>query len=363
MSDFYAAVFGAGITGTAIAAALRDKGKSVLLIDPHVLENAPGAPAGLVNPATGRHARLSWRSEECMPLLRHRIEAISSHTGKVNLISDSGVLRPAVNENLAQNFLESLNNYEWPKGWIQWLDPKETQGINRYVGDNYGALWLDCGFTVFVDRYLNAYRQYLREKGTECRYEPANYNEITGKDSFRIHFDSGYTATAEHVIVAAGWKTPQFCDWEYLKLHLVKGQIAVYEADHDLDWQHGVSAMGYSLRRGERTIIVGSTYEHKFENTDTTNKALIQLSKKRDVMLPGLNGRASLKHQLAGVRVTTPNKLPVIGRHKEKKNLCIYSGMGSKGLLYSEYTAGILANHLVDGTEIEKDLSTDRFTS
>lgn len=363
MSDFYAAIFGAGITGTAIAAALRDKGKSVLLIDPYTSENAPGAPAGLVNPATGRHARLSWRSEECLPLLRQRIETISSHTGKENLISDSGVLRPAVNENLAQNFLESLHNYDWPKGWIRWLDPKETQDKNRYVGENFGALWLDCGFTVFVDRYLNAYRHYLRETGTECRYENANYNEISGKDSFLIQTESGYTATAAHVIVAAGWRTPEFNDWAYLNLHLVKGQIAVYEAKHDLNWQHGVSAMGYSLRRNKRTLIVGSTYEHKFENTDTTDKALIQLSKKRDIMLPGLKGHASLKQQLAGVRVTTPNKLPVIGRHREKKNLCIYSGMGSKGLLYSEYAAGILANHLIDGSEIEQDLNTDRFTS
>ncbi len=361
MSDFFATIFGLGITGTAIAAALAEKGKSVLLVDPHVSENAPGALAGLVNPATGRHARLSWKSEEGISSLRNRIKKIERVTGRNDLISDSGVLRPAINEDLAQNFKESLEKYTWPEGWVKWLDTKETYHANPYVGETHGAIWLDCGFTVYVDKYLNAYRRFLRETGVVCKYESATYRQNSPADSFTIEMESGSSATCDHVIVAAGWRTPSFADWEYLKLHLVKGQIAVFEADHDLNWEHGVSAMGYGLRKGSRSIIVGSTYEHKFSDVNTTEGALSQIEKKLANMLPALKNRSKSVGQLAGVRVTTPNKLPVIGRHKDISNLCIYSGMGSKGLIYSEYTAAQLANHLVNGAEIEDDLSTDRF--
>jgi glycine/D-amino acid oxidase-like deaminating enzyme len=360
MSDFYATVFGAGIAGTAISAALLERGKSVLMIDPYVSENAPGAPAALVNPATGRHARLSWKSEECMSALGRRIEIITAGSGEEHLISDTGVLRPAINAPLAENFRESLEKYEWPAGWIRWISREETKEINPHVAPNEGALWLDCGFTVFVDRYLNSYRRRLREQGAECRYEAAGY-EPEGESGFRIRFKNGESASAEHVIVAAGHHTPLFDDWSYLPLHRVKGQIVCFEADADLNWEHAVSAMGYSLRRGKRTLIVGSTYEHKFEDIEITEKAYYQIEGKLKKMLPGISGSVTKNGQLAGVRVTTPNKLPVIGRHKEITNLCIYTAMGSKGLLFSEYVAQKLAAYLTDGIAPEEELLTDRF--
>ncbi len=360
MNDFYAAVFGAGIAGTAIAAALLDRGKSVLLIDPHVSEGSPGAPAALVNPATGRHARLSWKSEECMAALRRRVEMISADSGRDDLVSDTGVLRPAINEALAESFKDSLEKYDWPEGWIRWISREEASKINPHVAPNEGALWLRCGFTVFVDRYLNAYRRSLRMNGAECRYERADY-ETSGDSGFRIDFEGGKSPTAEHVIIAAGHETPGFEDWSYLPLHRVKGQIAVFEADHDLKWEHAVSAMGYSLRRGNRTLVVGSTYEHKFDGLETTEKAYIQIRGKLEKMLPGISGSLKKTGQMAGVRVTTPNKLPVIGRHKEIRNLCIYTAMGSKGLLFSEYVAGQLASCLVDGKAPDEELLTDRF--
>jgi len=40
--------------------------------------------------------------------------------------------------------------------------------------------------------------------------------------------------------------------------------------------------------------------------------------------------------------------------------LCIYSAMGSKGLIYSEYMASILAEHLVSGSGIPDELDTER---
>jgi glycine/D-amino acid oxidase-like deaminating enzyme len=361
MSNFDAAIFGAGIAGTAIAHELQKRGKEILLIDPFISENAPGAPAALVNPATGRHARMSWEAEGCLKALRETIETVQdSHSGEP-LISDTGVIRPAINEKLARNFRESLQNYNWPGGWIRWMDAAEVKELNPEIASCHGALYLDCGFTVYVDRYLNAFRRHLREAGVKCRYEAAGYEPGSGRDAFRIRFDSGETVTAGHVIVAAGEQTAFFNDWQYLPLHRVKGQIVRYEADHDLNWEHAISAMGYTLRLGKRDLIVGSTYEHNFEALSITDNASDQIRGKLRKMLPGLAERVVKKDQLAGARVTTPNKLPVIGRHRGQPTLCIYTAMGSKGLLFSAYVARFLADHLVNGTPIPEDLDTRRF--
>jgi glycine/D-amino acid oxidase-like deaminating enzyme len=360
MKTYFAAVFGAGVSGTAVAGALSERGKSVLLIDPNVSEDAPGPPAALVNPATGRHARLSWNSPECMELLRKRVDQLISYSGRSDLISDSGVLRPAVNEKLAEGFREALEKYDWPEGWMRWVDGKEIEAISPYADSRFGGLWLDCGFTVFVDNYLNTYRRFLRETAVMPFYlKKASFSpDLSG---FRIEGDDGFTASAEHVIIAAGHQTPFFPEWDYLPLHRVKGQIVAWEADHDLDWEHGISAMGYSLRRGKRTIVTGSTYEHRFTDLSTTDHAEKQIERKLETMLPGLKGRFNKTLQLAGVRVTTPDKLPVTGRHPENPALCICTGMGSKGFLYSEYTAQQLAAHLAEDSPVKEEISTSRF--
>ena len=361
MNDFYAVIFGAGIAGTAIAFELQKRGKEILLIDPHVSEESPGAPAALVNPATGRHARMSWEAEACITALRETIEAIQkSHSGEP-LISDTGVIRPAINEKLAKNFRESLEKYEWPDGWIRWMDEKEVKEMNPEIAANYGALFLDCGFTVYVDRYLNALRKHLRLNGAICRYEAARYEPVSDGNGYHISLKSGESVTAEHIIAAAGEQTPFFHHWEYLPLHRVKGQIVRYEADRDLHWDYAVSAMGYTLRRGKRDLIVGSTYEHKFGDLSVTEKAAEQIHGKLKKMLPGVASNVKVIDQLAGARVTTPNKLPVIGRHRKHPNLCIYTAMGSKGLLFSAYVARFLSDHLVKGDTIPEELDTRRF--
>ncbi|MTI89410.1 MAG: FAD-binding oxidoreductase [Balneolaceae bacterium] len=361
MSDFYAAVFGAGICGTAIANGLMKKGKKVLLIDPFVSEDAPGPPVGMVNPATGPRAKLCWRGKECYDALRAQLNTLMAYVGGEELISDCGVIRPAITEKLAKNFKRALDKYDWPEGWIRWMSKEEVAELNPEIAPNYGGLYLDCGFTVYVDRYLNTYRRYLREKGVVCKYEEADYSRMEGENRFGIDLEEGDSFSAEHVIVAAGSRTAGFEEWEHLPLEGVKGQVNWYGADEDLDWEHAVSAKGYSLRLGKKELVVGATYEHHFDGLDTTQEAHERIEGKLKLMLPELPNRLTKKAQLAGVRVTTPNRLPVIGRHAETPNLCIYTGMNSKGLLFSHYVADFLANHLATGAPIPEDLDVNRF--
>ena len=361
MKSFYAAVFGAGLSGTAIAHELKKRGKSVLLIDPFVSENSPGPPAGLVNPATGRRAKLLWRAEKCLIALRELIDELSHSTGQHDLISDSGVIRPAITEELAVYFKESLEKYEWPDGWVHWMEKDEVSAFNPQIGPNHGALFLNSGFTVFVDRYLNCYRQLLRKKDVECIYKHAKYFVSEEESGFRIEVEDDQRFHSDHVIVAAGHQTPLFNDWKFLPLHRVKGEVLWFEADHDLDWDHGISAMGYGMRVGRKDLIVGSTYEHHFDDLDTTEEAANQIRKKLNKMFSGLSGHLSVKAQLAGARVTTPNRLPVIGRHPDIKNLSIYSALGSTGLLFSQYVAELLADHLVSDTPVPEELAVQRF--
>jgi len=58
-----------------------------------------------------------------------------------------------------------------------------------------------------------------------------------------------------------------------------------------------------------------------------------------------------LKSQWAGVRASTPDKMPIIGPHKTVKNLYLLAGLGSKGLLYSAYLADMLIQNITGSSK------------
>ena len=361
MPDFDAAVFGAGIAGTAIVNELRKQGQSVLMVDPNVSEEAPGPPGALVNPATGRRAKLTWQAKKCYDALREQIKDICAVTGRKDLIAETGVIRPAISEDLAENFKDAFTKYDWPEGWIEWLEEKDIRGMNPHVAENHGGIHVKSGYTVFVDNYQNAYRTYLRLKGVECKYEAAHYKQDPKNNQFIIQFESGEQLTAGKVIMAIGYKIRENADWDFLPLNFVKGQIVHFEAEKPLEWEHAISARGYSIRRGERELTVGSTYEHNFENLDTNEKSYDQILKKLDLMLPKLTGKVKKLAQMAGVRVTTQNRLPVIGEHPEISDMFVYTGMNSKGFLFSHYVGELLADYILNGTDIPAELTVERF--
>jgi len=359
MSDYYAAVFGAGISGLSMANQLHQRGKKVLLIDPFRSDpEAPGPPAAMVNPSAGKKGNLVWESEKCLNAFRSNIDKLSEQSGRDDLFNATGVLRPAITEELAENFKLAIEEQPWPEGWVEWLEPAEIEEINPGISKNYGGYFIKPGLTVFVDNYLNTFRKVLTDGGVTFSGLKTTYE--FQKSDFLLTDEEGKTSTAEHVIVCAGHDTPGFDDWAELGIQRVKGQVAVFETEKDLPWNHGLSALGYILRRKPNELIVGSTYEHHFDDVDITDEAYDRLFGKLEKILPEISQSVKKTGQLAGVRATAPNHLPVLGRHRINPQLCIYSAMGSKGLIYSEYMASILAEHLVSGSEIPDELDTER---
>ena len=56
----------------------------------------------------------------------------------------------------------------------------------------------------------------------------------------------------------------------------------------------------------------------------------------------------------------TFNGLPVIGSHPELSGLAMFNGLGSKGSLLAPAMAGMLADHLLLGAEIPREIDVRR---
>jgi glycine/D-amino acid oxidase-like deaminating enzyme len=67
-----------------------------------------------------------------------------------------------------------------------------------------------------------------------------------------------------------------------------------------------------------------------------------------------------LEH-FVGIRPTTKDRRPILGKHELEHNMYIFNGLGSKGVLIAPHFSKIMADFILNNTVIDKEISTNRF--
>ncbi|MEX0609823.1 MAG: FAD-dependent oxidoreductase [Balneolaceae bacterium] len=352
-------ILGGGLAGVSLAGSLQKKGASVCVIDSgKIASGASGTPLGLVNPATGRFGTKSWNAEECYHSLVESLEEAQNETNTL-FFKKSGVLRPALDAKIASRMRENFQTTDWPSGWCQWLDQKEMHHLNKDIQCVEGGLWLPVGLTVDVAAYLVSKAALLEKRGVIFK-ENADYEIQESRDRLEIVFGDGNRIQSQKVIFTAGIDTSNTTFWNFLPLIPVKGQIAVFKSPSPLSFDYAISALGYIASLEKNTFVIGSTYEHTFDHRDADAQGLEYLSEKMAKVYPKLIHSSRLVRQWAGVRASTPNRMPILGQHPEKENIFVYAGLGSKGLLYSTYLANIMSDFLISSKKLPDEVSLSR---
>jgi len=362
-SVFDVIIFGGGIAGLSLADALLEKGFSVCVIDKSEIgAGASGTPGALVNPATGRRAAKVWKAEACYRAIKSNIKKVLPFADEP-FYRQNGVLRPALLKKMARKMRKQYEKTEWPEGWCRWMSEKEIKKLHPGIQCVGGGIWIPVGITVDAGKYMNALAGYLREQGVEIRTgilpkaEPA--------DNFWKVSAGGEKLKTGELIFATGYETTQSSWWKELPLEPVKGELALFEAPEKLlAFDYSISSLGYIARvRDHNRFIQGSTYDHNFNQVCPTEKGLEYLRGRMHRTLPELEKKSRLIKQWAGVRTSTPDHKPLLGRHKKNRNLHVFTGLGSKGLMYGKFLAEHYADHLADNTPLYPSINAERFNN
>lgn len=356
-------ILGAGLAGLSLADSLQEAGCRVCVIEKEdVGSGASGTPGGLVNPATGRRATKSWKAEACYHEISKNFDKTASYS-KLPFYKRNGVLRPAVTKKMAGKMWERYQETSWPEGWCKWLPAEEVKTRHPGITCMEGGLWLPVGITVKVGGYLKALAAFLEDRGVTLLTGVQATPSI--EDGFWAMDTESQTLQAEHLVYATGFATLSSRYWSHLPLHPIKGQVARFKTgSKTLNFNHSISSLGYIARlSNDDTFIQGSTYEHDFEDLEPSDFGREYLQNRLKRTLPDVAADATIIEQWSGVRVSTPNRKPVLGRHKELKNLHLFTGLGSKGLLYGKFLADHYADHLTKGTPLFEEVDIARFSN
>jgi glycine oxidase len=361
-TTFDVVVVGAGLAGLSVAVALSDLGLTTTVIEKGIIgSGSSGVPIGLINPAAAKQANLSWNAKLCISAIGDLLDRARPYSDK-EFFRKSGVLRPSVDVATLEAFSTSLKRHNYPNGWAKWMEKEEVDAYQPGLVHAGGALWVNEGFTVDSTSYLLALNALLQANGGTVRTETeiATKTWISDAEKWQIVMSDGTTLQAAHIVSTLGSAILDDPDWKWLPVHNIKGQMATYRSSEELPWSHAIAGRGYVAHLNGFDWVIGSTFEHKYDDVKPDETGLHYLEQKVDLMLPELRQRSELHLQWAGVRVGTPNRLPIVGPHPTLPKQWVFTGLGSKGLLFSAYLGQLLAENMVNNVEIPLEVSTKR---
>jgi glycine oxidase len=357
-SDYDAIVLGGGISALTVALQLQLKGYAVVVIDKPAGSGAAGLPAGLANPAYGREAKKSWESEACIESL-YRLSDLAGDVSIQSAVIKNGILRPAADLDQADAFKNSIRKNDWQDGWTQWLKAGEAAERFPLVQAKYGALWIPVGMTIDLPGLLTELRTKLTNMGSSL-YSSETTDVHEGRNTHTVVAD-GMELRSPRIIFAPGSGIGDYPQWSSLKFNRVKGQVTTAAFSGFPDPGCSVASSGYAAFTGNNRVVVGSTYEHTWQNSGPSHETGLELIARFRNMCPQIGESLTHTENWAGIRLTTPDRKPCVGAHWDIRGFYCIAGMGSRGLLMAPLAAEMLTGHMHSNKEIPGQIDITRF--
>lgn len=328
------AILGAGFAGLATAWHLLNYTRASITIDLYdpipIGEGVSGISSGLLHAYTGKRAFLSWEAKNAFKEV-HNLLTVSSQAIKSSLVLSKGILRPAVTEQQISDFQRAGTSNPDVEWWSKSQCENSVPGL--VLPENGGGLYEKEGLTLDVPLYLEGLWQACALLGTQWLQRAISHsNELEGYDRILIALGSEIAGLLQHVP---------------LPIELIKGQIL------ELSWPSEVQPLPFSIvsapylvmDKSNTFCLAGATYERQFKDRDPhPEEAWAQIVTKIIPFFPAIEKSRILGCRV-GVRVSTKSHLPIVGKLSDK--FWIFTGLGSKGLLYHAWLGMRLAHALL----------------
>lgn len=338
-------VVGCGVAGICLTHELLRNGCEVQIIDNN--NNVSSAvAAGIINPLVFRRMTLSWRVSELIPFAYSRYSEMEQLTG-------TSFFHPLVIRRL---FASEQEAEFWKKKQVQddystYMELLTEEDLHFPLEQNtFGTGRVKQASYLDTDSFIRANNAYFRSKEilSESTFDHGELDPI----------QAVYKGiTYDYILFAEGKDGKYNPLFAYLPLQQTKGEVLTIQSE-TIYSQESLNRKCFLLPTGNNLFKVGSTYTWNTDDTVPTEEG-------KQTITANLKSITSESYTIvehrAGVRPTVPDRRPMLGKHPEFPKMVFANGLGTKGYMLAPLLMHELVNHLLNGTEINKESHISRF--
>ncbi|MCH8513568.1 MAG: FAD-binding oxidoreductase, partial [Kiritimatiellae bacterium] len=303
-------IIGHGIAGALLAEIASQNGIRVSVW----ADDSPASSrvaAGLFTPVTGQRLSLSWRADDALPEVDRFYPDLEEGLG-CKFFHPLPTLRVFTSEKQRREWEEK------PKAdCVHPLNLTEPR-LQASLRTPWGVVYIEGGGWVDLPVLLDALEQ-RRKSRNEWGRNP--------KPDLTVHA-TGHQAARDPLWKAVGWRNAHG-DVLTVKIPGLPTDF-IYSFDKFL------------LPLGEDRFRFGATYHWDVDDPvpQPDGRTELEASLKNTLALP-----YEIQDHQAGIRPVAIARVPIIGPHPEQPDQWIFTGFGSKGVLYTPWLAQRLVDH------------------
>jgi len=336
-------IVGQGLAGSILAFKLLKKGYKVLVFNDEEIISATSIAAGMFTPVSGKRLTESYLAPTLLYHLNQTYQEMEIWTGKKFLhhmpIQQSFSSIKDQND-FYGNRSDKINQY------IN-SEPAMSSNIQAPFG---GFEINQSGWLNTIDFLAGVKQKLIQANG----YLPIQLN------SNEINFESNKVTyqnyTCKAVVFCTGYQNLSNPFFNNVPIIPNKGDVFLIETDL-LDKNKIYKRGAYAVGIGNQLFKAGSTYYWNNSAPFPTKEGYDELKAKTDVLF---NGDYQIKEHLVGIRPTTQDRKPVLGKHNLLP-VYMFNGLGTKGVMMAPYFSDMMVDFLLHDIQPSIEVSIDRF--
>lgn len=340
-------IVGFGLAGLSMAERLEQNSKSYIVLSDDS-QQATKTAAGVYNPTNLKRYTAVWNAINYLEELPVFFDQIEKRI-KTAFRKDIPIYRRFASIEEQNNWIVASDKPKLaPFLSTDFIQNKNDQLI---TSQDFGQV-LKTG-RVDTNKLIESYRSYLIDK-ERYKNESFDHNNIVFNESDIVTYKE---IEAKGVIFCEGYGLAKNPFFNYLPLQGNKGEYLIIKSAQ-LKLEVILKAGLFVVPLGDDFYKVGATFNRENKTNIKSKEALDEINEKLRKII---KCDFQIVKQVAGIRPTTKDRKPFLGRHPKHPQLTILNGFGSRGILMAPTLSKQLFNHLESNTPLGNDVSIKRY--
>ncbi|MCB9203212.1 MAG: FAD-dependent oxidoreductase [Flavobacteriales bacterium] len=336
-------IVGQGLAGSFFVHELIKHNKSFLVIDEN-FQKASSVSAGIYNPVVLKRFTPIWNAYDQAEQLVKKVKEIEKVLD-VQILHEENVLRILHDEKEKETWIK--------KSKTERLSPfLDSEIINKdTVTNSLGLAKVKHSGRVNIPKLVNSVKEFLVNRN-QIKEEKFDYNSLN-IDNKICEYKGMYF---KKVIFCEGYQVINNPFFNFIPILKDKGEQLKIKLEKELD--NSTYKKKYFLFKQDNAYYTGGTYDATDSSEHITEDAKEKLTEGLEEMLDF--DYEILEHNW-GFRPVSKDRRPIIGSHKEHKNVFVLNGLGTRGTLIGATFSEELFNYCEYQTPISDEVNISRF--